>query len=97
MHHRFEEDAGDLRAVLQLGPGDERGEPGDVGQDKKARLGPDVLAHVLASLPATPKTRTGARVKSLVAPHPFSVPRPGSYFASDFDSFGVNRKERADV
>src|SRR2546427_6845738 len=31
-HHRFQEDAGDLRAVLQLGPNDERGEPGDVSQ-----------------------------------------------------------------
>src|SRR5207245_1492773 len=50
------EDAGDLRAVLQLGPNDERGEPGDVSQDEKARLGPDVVAHTPASLSATLET-----------------------------------------
>src|SRR2546427_4623611 len=55
-HHRFQEDAGDLRAVLQLGPNDERGEPGDVSQDEKARLGPDVVAHTPASLSATLET-----------------------------------------
>src|SRR2546428_3260097 len=49
-HYRFQEDAGDLRAVLQPGPNDERGEPGDVSQDEKARLGPDVVAH-WATLP----------------------------------------------
>src|SRR5437773_7729823 len=58
-HHRFQEDAGDLRAVLQLGPNNERGEPGDVGQDEKACLGPDVVAHTPASLPATLETPDG--------------------------------------
>src|SRR5439155_23899828 len=49
-HHRSEEDAGDLRAVLQLGPNDERGEPGDNGQDEKARLGPEFVTYAPASL-----------------------------------------------